>query len=129
MIDCCFCFCIWRFSQQIAIYFFHPVVSEMTNVNVNHKYDRIVVLVDMDCFYCQVEEQLNPALIGKPVAVVQYNAWKGGGYLHTVYKSQCLQSYVISPHPQNYCRKLCGQKPRRNQIHARRSSPRALPGY
>lgn len=41
--------------------------------------DRVVVLVDMDCFYCQVEEKLNPALEGKPIAVVQYNAWKGGG--------------------------------------------------
>lgn len=30
-------------------------------------------------FYCQVEEQLNPALRGKPIAVVQYNAWRGGG--------------------------------------------------
>lgn len=30
-------------------------------------------------FYCQVEELLNPALKGKPIAVVQYNAWRGGG--------------------------------------------------
>lgn len=41
--------------------------------------DRVVVLVDMDCFYCQVEEKLNPKLEGKPIAVVQYNAWRGGG--------------------------------------------------
>lgn len=31
-------------------------------------------------FYCQVEEQLNPELKGKPLAVVQYNAWRGEGY-------------------------------------------------
>lgn len=43
--------------------------------------NRIVVLVDMDCFYCQVEEKLDPTLEGKPIAVVQYNAWRGGGYL------------------------------------------------
>lgn len=30
-------------------------------------------------FYCQVEEQLDPTLKGKPIAVVQYNAWRGGG--------------------------------------------------
>lgn len=41
--------------------------------------DRIVALIDMDCFYCQVEEKLDPNLVGKPIAVVQYNQWKGGG--------------------------------------------------
>lgn len=50
-----------------------------TYVNIENKYDRIIVLVDMDCFYCQVEEKINPELKGKPVAVVQYNKWKGGG--------------------------------------------------
>lgn len=50
-----------------------------TNNNNVNKHERIVVLVDMDCFYCQVEEQLNPELRGKPIAVVQYNAWQGGG--------------------------------------------------
>ncbi|XP_048479605.1 DNA polymerase eta isoform X2 [Plutella xylostella] len=42
--------------------------------------NRVVVLIDMDCFYCQVEEKLNPDLAGKPIAVVQYNPWMGGGY-------------------------------------------------
>lgn len=41
--------------------------------------NRVVVLIDMDCFYCQVEEKLDPELKGKPIAVVQYNPWKGGG--------------------------------------------------
>lgn len=42
-------------------------------------FDRVVVLIDMDCFYCQVEEKLDPKLEGEPIAVVQYNAWRGGG--------------------------------------------------
>ena len=40
---------------------------------------RVVVLIDMDCFYVQVEQRRNPQIKGKPCAVVQYNAWKGGG--------------------------------------------------
>lgn len=45
-------------------------------------FERVIVLIDMDCFYCQVEEQLNPAIAGKPVAVIQYSAWQAGGYEH-----------------------------------------------
>ncbi|KAK4873192.1 hypothetical protein RN001_015221 [Aquatica leii] len=50
--------------------------------------DRVVVLVDMDCFYCQVEENLNLSLKGKPLAVVQYNAWKGGGIIAVNYAAR-----------------------------------------
>lgn len=43
--------------------------------------ERIIVLVDMDCFYVQVEQKLCPEYYNKPCAVVQYNTWKGGGYV------------------------------------------------
>ncbi|TMW49602.1 hypothetical protein DOY81_005320 [Sarcophaga bullata] len=53
-----------------------------------NKYDRVILLVDMDCFYCQVEERLDPSLKGKPLAVVQYNAWKGGGIIAVNYAAR-----------------------------------------
>jgi DNA polymerase eta len=50
--------------------------------------ERVVALIDMDCFYCQVESRLNPELTGKPMAVVQYNAWKGGGIIAVSYEAR-----------------------------------------
>ncbi|XP_050663514.1 DNA polymerase eta isoform X2 [Leptidea sinapis] len=52
--------------------------------------NRVVVLIDMDCFYCQVEEKLNPELKGKPIAVVQYNPWKGGGIIAVNYVARAM---------------------------------------
>ncbi|KAH9370985.1 hypothetical protein HPB48_019088 [Haemaphysalis longicornis] len=40
---------------------------------------RAVALVDMDCFYVQVEQKLAPEWNGKPCAVAQYNTFQGGG--------------------------------------------------
>ncbi|KAJ0180282.1 hypothetical protein K1T71_003686 [Dendrolimus kikuchii] len=52
--------------------------------------NRVVVLIDMDCFYCQVEEKLNPELKGMPIAVVQYNPWKGGGIIAVNYEARAM---------------------------------------
>ncbi|CAL4973971.1 unnamed protein product [Urochloa decumbens] len=49
---------------------------------------RVIAHVDMDCFYVQVEQRRNPALRGKPTAVVQYNDWKGGGLIAVSYEAR-----------------------------------------
>ncbi|XP_077991128.1 DNA polymerase eta-like [Glandiceps talaboti] len=50
--------------------------------------DRVIALVDMDCFYVQVEQRRNPELKGKPCAVVQYKTWKGGGIIAVGYEAR-----------------------------------------
>lgn len=52
--------------------------------------DRVVALVDMDCFYVQVEQRLNPSLKGKPCVVVQYKTWKGGGIIAVGYEARAF---------------------------------------
>ncbi|KAK6631879.1 hypothetical protein RUM44_006909 [Polyplax serrata] len=49
---------------------------------------RVIALVDMDCFFCQVETRLDTSLKGKPLAVVQYNQWKGGGIIAVNYEAR-----------------------------------------
>eukprot|EP00948_MAST-09A_sp_MAST-9A-sp1_P002032 g2032.t1 len=51
----------------------------LRNGSSNSKSQSTVALIDMDCFYCAVERRLNPKLIGKPLAVVQYNPLLVGG--------------------------------------------------
>nr|XP_056708959.1 DNA polymerase eta [Euleptes europaea] len=52
--------------------------------------DRVVALADMDCFYIQVEQRLEPRLRGKPCAVVQYKTWKGGGIIAVSYEARAF---------------------------------------
>lgn len=50
----------------------------------------MVVLVDMDCFFVQVEQRENPHLRNKPCAVVQYKSWKGGGIIAVSYEARAF---------------------------------------
>ena len=49
---------------------------------------RCVIHVDLDCFYVQVEIRDNPSLKNRPVAVVQYNQWQGGGIIALSYEAK-----------------------------------------
>uniref|UniRef100_A0A5S6R178 DNA polymerase eta n=1 Tax=Trichuris muris TaxID=70415 RepID=A0A5S6R178_TRIMR len=53
--------------------------------------ERIVALVDMDCFYVQVEQRERPELRGKPTAVVQYNEWRKGGIIAVGYEARAFE--------------------------------------
>ncbi|KAF8570658.1 hypothetical protein P879_05374 [Paragonimus westermani] len=50
--------------------------------------DRIVMLIDMDCFYVQVEQRSRPDTLGKPCAVAQYNGTTGGGIIAVSYEAR-----------------------------------------
>ncbi|XP_072712746.1 DNA polymerase eta isoform X1 [Ciconia boyciana] len=52
--------------------------------------ERVVALVDMDCFFMQVEQRLDPQLRGRPCAVVQYNEWQGGGIIAVSYEARAF---------------------------------------
>uniref|UniRef100_A0A8D1RTH9 DNA polymerase eta n=1 Tax=Sus scrofa TaxID=9823 RepID=A0A8D1RTH9_PIG len=52
--------------------------------------DRVVALLDMDCFFVQVEQRQNPHLKNKPCAVVQYKSWKGGGIVSVSYEARAF---------------------------------------
>ena len=48
----------------------------------------VISLLDMDCFYVQVEARENPAIAGVPAAVCQYKTWKGGGIIAVNYEAR-----------------------------------------
>ncbi|ESO02570.1 hypothetical protein HELRODRAFT_161855 [Helobdella robusta] len=52
--------------------------------------DRVIGLIDMDCFYVQVEQRADPSLAGLPCAVVQYRTYKGGGIIAVNYEARHL---------------------------------------
>ncbi|EDX11461.1 DNApol-eta [Drosophila simulans] len=62
--------------------------SARSHVSMQSKYDRVVLLVDMDCFFCQVEEKQHPEYRNRPLAVVQYNPWRGGGIIAVNYAAR-----------------------------------------
>ncbi|NWR73864.1 POLH polymerase, partial [Centropus unirufus] len=52
--------------------------------------ERVVALVDMDCFFMQVEQRLDPRLRGRPCAVLQYTEWQGGGIVAVSYEARAF---------------------------------------
>ncbi|XP_067948579.1 uncharacterized protein [Watersipora subatra] len=65
--------------------------EQMSRCHENKNFQsRIVALIDMDCFYVQVEQRLAPEWLGKPCAVVQYNEWKGGGIIAVGYEARAM---------------------------------------
>ncbi|XP_069464933.1 DNA polymerase eta isoform X2 [Ambystoma mexicanum] len=67
--------------------------------------DRVVALVDMDCFYVQVEQRLNPTLKNKPCVVVQYKTFKGGGIIAVSYEARAFG--ITKTMWANDAKKLC----------------------
>lgn len=61
-------------------YILNSFAGEYIYISVYVSMERVVALVDMDCFYVQVEQRLKPETKGLPCAVVQYKKWRGGGY-------------------------------------------------
>ncbi|KAH8239684.1 hypothetical protein KR032_006725 [Drosophila birchii] len=64
------------------------MAAARNHVSMQSKYDRVVLLVDMDCFFCQVEEKQQPEYRNRPLAVVQYNPWRGGGIIAVNYAAR-----------------------------------------
>lgn len=72
---------------------------------MEHGKERVVALVDMDCFYVQVEQRLNPALKNKPCVVVQYKTFKGGGIIAVSYEARAFG--ITKTMWANDAKKLC----------------------
>ncbi|XP_060943508.1 DNA polymerase eta [Limanda limanda] len=55
---------------------------------MEHGRERVVALVDMDCFYVQVEQRLDASLNHTPCVVAQYKTWKGGSIIAVSYEAR-----------------------------------------
>ncbi|KAF8358290.1 polh-1, partial [Pristionchus pacificus] len=66
---------------------------------------RVIVLVDMDCFYAQVEQRDKPSLWGKPVGVLQYSANGQSGLIAVSYEARPFG--VKRGMTANQCKELC----------------------
>lgn len=60
--------------------------------------NRVIALIDMDCFYVQVEQRLQPDFLGKPCGVAQYYTWKGGGYVSWFFYTVLFSERQIMPY-------------------------------
>eukprot|EP00898_Chlorokybus_atmophyticus_P004478 jgi/Chlat1/5030/Chrsp32S04993 len=49
---------------------------------------RVVAHLDLDCFYVQVAQRLQPELKGRPTAVKQYKNFRGGGLIAVGYEAR-----------------------------------------
>eukprot|EP01063_Lacrimia_lanifica_P017485 TRINITY_DN24562_c0_g1_i1.p1 TRINITY_DN24562_c0_g1~~TRINITY_DN24562_c0_g1_i1.p1 ORF type:complete len:623 (+),score=178.79 TRINITY_DN24562_c0_g1_i1:124-1992(+) len=59
---------------------------EIPEQEVRRLGESVVAHLDMDCFYVQVEQRLNPALAGKPVGLLQYT--KDGAMIALSYEAK-----------------------------------------
>ncbi|KAK2113761.1 hypothetical protein P7K49_008027 [Saguinus oedipus] len=80
--------CGTRCSQFVSCSL--PCLTSFLSPKMATGQDRVVALVDMDCFFVQVEQRQNPHLRNKPCAVVQYKSWKGGGIIAVSYEARAF---------------------------------------
>lgn len=68
-------------GSEAAFRVLSPAERLFCPLTMEYGKERVVALVDMDCFYVQVEQRLNAALKNTPCVVAQYKTWKGGRWV------------------------------------------------
>ncbi|CAD5122890.1 DgyrCDS11291 [Dimorphilus gyrociliatus] len=71
--------------------------------------DDVIALIDMDCFYVQVERKFNPEFENKPCIVVQYRLYRGGGVLAVSYEARKfgIKRGMMADEACELCPELC----------------------